>query len=174
MNSTYRINSGATLLDNKKALKPSHHLIGNHSGGQIYPNIGDFVMLWSWMDSQIKLDKHIWDSQIKLDKKYWYFGPARTLASKISEFWTYLNPCVKDFRILDLPEPLRQRFQNFGPVWPTNMGAKYFQEFGPIFWGMTHKWIWIWIYPVCDSMGYPFNKGEGYPDVTTNSPTKGG
>ena len=31
-------------------------------------------------------------------------------------FWTYPNPCVKDFRILDLPEPLRQRFQNFGPT----------------------------------------------------------
>ena len=32
------------------------------------------------------------------------------------EFWTCPNPCVKDFRILDLPEPLRQRFQNFGPT----------------------------------------------------------
>ena len=29
------------------------------------------------------------------------------------------------------------------------MGAKYVQEFGPIFLGMTHKWIWIWIYR-CD------------------------
>ena len=36
-----------------------------------------------------------------------------TLATKISEFWTYWNPCVKDFRILDLLEPLRQRFPNF-------------------------------------------------------------
>ena len=32
------------------------------------------------------------------------------------EFWIYPNPCVKDFRILDLPKPLRQRFQNFGPT----------------------------------------------------------
>ena len=31
-----------------------------------------------------------------------------------SAFWTCPNPCVKDFRILDLPEPLRRRFQNFG------------------------------------------------------------
>merc|ERR1711965_730623 len=44
------------------------------------------------------------------------FGPVRTLASKISEFRTYPNPCVKDFRILDLPKLLRQRFQNFGLV----------------------------------------------------------
>ena len=36
-----------------------------------------------------------------------------TLATKISEFWTYWNPCVKDFRILDLLEPLRQRFPDF-------------------------------------------------------------
>merc|ERR1711965_146077 len=36
-----------------------------------------------------------------------------TLATKISEFWTYWNPCVKDFRILDLLEPLRQRFSDF-------------------------------------------------------------
>ena len=35
------------------------------------------------------------------------------LATKISEFWTYWNPCVKDFRILDLLEPLRQRFPDF-------------------------------------------------------------
>ena len=28
-------------------------------------------------------------------------GPARTLATKISEFWTCPNPCDKDFRILD-------------------------------------------------------------------------
>ena len=26
------------------------------------------------------------------------------------------NPCDKDFRILDLLKPLRQRFQNFGPT----------------------------------------------------------
>ena len=32
------------------------------------------------------------------------FEPTQTLASKISEFWTYPNPCVKDFRILDLLE----------------------------------------------------------------------
>ena len=41
-------------------------------------------------------------------------GPTHgTLATKISEFWTYPNPCVKDFRILDLLEPLRQRFPDF-------------------------------------------------------------
>ena len=26
---------------------------------------------------------------------------------------------------------------------------------------VTHRWIWIWIYPICDSMQYPVNKGEG-------------
>ena len=150
-----------------KTPHPSPHLIGHHSGDQIYPNIGYFVILWSWMDSQIKLDKNIWDSQIKLDKhiltffadfgqwdsntamgppkaqarpdpgqiwdiwepgnpEVWNpmeplrqtfqnFGPTATLASKISEFWTYWSPCVKDFRILNLLEPLRQRFQNFEP-----------------------------------------------------------
>ena len=36
------------------------------------------------------------------------FGPVRTLATKISEFWTCPNPCDKDFRILDLPDSLRQ------------------------------------------------------------------
>ena len=45
----------------------SPHLIGYHSGDQIYPNTLYFVILWSWMDSQIELDKNIWDSQIKLD-----------------------------------------------------------------------------------------------------------
>ena len=61
-----------------------------------------------------------------------------TLATKISEFWTYWNPCVKDFRILDLLEPLRQRFPDFQtpPVpdelsdpnltpLPTHPGIKY-------------------------------------------------
>ena len=41
-------------------------------------------------------------------------------------------------------------------------GAFFSQKNGPLIWGVTHKWIWIWIYPVCDSMGYPVNKGEGY------------
>ena len=27
--------------------------------------------------------------------------------------------------------------------------------------GMTHRWIWIWTYPACDSMGCPVNKKEG-------------
>ena len=53
-----------------------------------------------------------------LRQRFQNFGLARTLASKISEFWTYPNPCVKDSRILDLildlSKPLRQRFQNFG------------------------------------------------------------
>ena len=31
----------------------------------------------------------------------------------------------------------------------------------PLDFGMTHKWIWIWIYPVCDPMGYPVNRREG-------------
>ena len=51
-----------------------------------------------------------------LRQRFQNFGLARTLATKISEFWTCPNPCVKDFRILDLSEPLRQRFQNFGPA----------------------------------------------------------
>ena len=41
-------------------------------------------------------------------------------------------------------------------------GAFFFQKNDPLILGVTHKWIWIWIYPVCDSMGYPVNKGEGY------------
>ena len=40
-------------------------------------------------------------------------------------------------------------------------GAFFFQKNGPWILGVTHKWIWIWIYPVCDSMEYPVNKGEG-------------
>ena len=39
-----------------------------------------------------------------------------TLATKISEFWICWNPCVKDFRILDVLEPLCQRLQNSGPT----------------------------------------------------------
>ena len=35
-----------------------------------------------------------------LRQRFQNFGPARTLATKISEFWTCWNPCVKDFRIL--------------------------------------------------------------------------
>ena len=35
---------------------------------------------------------------------------------QILTFWTCPNPCDKDFRILDLSKPLRQRFQNSGPV----------------------------------------------------------
>ena len=35
---------------------------------------------------------------------------------------------------------------------------KYVQQLGLRFFGMTHKWIWIWIYPVCDPIGYPVNK----------------
>ena len=48
-----------------------------------------------------------------------------------------------------LDEPLRCRRRFF------------FQKNGPLILGVTHKWIWIWIYPVCDPMGYPINKGEG-------------
>ena len=66
------------------------------------------------------------------------FGFVRTLASKISEFWTYPNPCVKDFRILDLPEPLRQRFHNFEPsgaicnsgIWNPDVCTPYLWDFG--------------------------------------------
>ena len=50
-----------------------------------------------------------------LRQRFQNFGPVRTLASKISEFWTYWNPCDKDFRISDLSKPLRQRFQNSKP-----------------------------------------------------------
>ena len=35
---------------------------------------------------------------------------------EIQKFEIPWNPCDKDFRILDLLEPLRQRFQNFGPT----------------------------------------------------------
>ena len=41
-----------------------------------------------------------------LRQRFQNFGPTGTLASKISEFWTYWNPCVKDFRILDLLESI--------------------------------------------------------------------
>merc|ERR1711965_740780 len=53
-------------------------------------------------------------------------GPKRlpitlVLSSKlgnleIQKFGIPWNPCDKDFRSLDLLEPLRQRFQNFGPT----------------------------------------------------------
>ena len=42
-----------------------------------------------------------------------FAGARRRAAAKISEFWTYWNPCVKDFRILDLLEPLCQIFPDF-------------------------------------------------------------
>ena len=51
------------------------------------------------------------------------------VATKISEFWTCPNPCDKDFRILDLPEPLRQRFQNFGPVQTIATNISEFWQF---------------------------------------------
>ena len=35
---------------------------------------------------------------------------------EIQKFGIPWNPCDKDFRILDRLEPLRQRFQNFGPT----------------------------------------------------------
>ena len=65
-------------------------------------------------------------------------GPARTLATKISEFWTCPNLCVEDFKILDLSKPLRQRFQNFGPVQTL---ASKISEFWtcPIFLEAPHK-----------------------------------
>ena len=40
-------------------------------------------------------------------------------------------------------------------------GAFFSQKNGPLILGVTHKWIWIWIYPVCDPMGYPINKRGG-------------
>ena len=41
-------------------------------------------------------------------------------------------------------------------------GVLFFsQNNGPLNFGVTHKWIWIWIYPVCDPMGYPINKRGG-------------
>ena len=39
---------------------------------------------------------------------------AYTLGRGWAYIWTYWNPGDKDFTILDLLEPLRQRFQNFG------------------------------------------------------------
>ena len=51
------------------------------------------------------------------------------VATKISEFWTCPNPCDKDFRILDLPEPLRQTFQNFGPVQTIATNISEFWQF---------------------------------------------
>ena len=51
---------------------------------------------------------------------------------EIQKFGIPWNPCDKDFRILDLLEPLRQRFQNLGPK---HMGEKYVQESDPQIWG---------------------------------------
>ena len=48
-----------------------------------------------------------------LRQRFKNFGPIGTLATKISEFWTYWNPCVKDFGTLDQLAPLRQRFPDF-------------------------------------------------------------
>ena len=73
-----------------------------------------------------------------------------------------------------LDEPLRCRRRFFfqkncphisgSPGWPPMLPQALFfsQKNGPLILGVTHKWIWIWIYPVCDDMGYPVNKGEGY------------
>ena len=33
---------------------------------------------------------------------------------------------------------------------------------------VTHRWIWIWIYPICDSMQYPDNKGEGWASMSSH------
>ena len=112
-------------------LIPSH-LIGHHSGHQIYLNIGYFVILWSREGSQ---PPHISGSP----------GWAPTLPQAL--FFS------------------RKMAPYFWKPWMAPYVAAgaffFFQKNGPLILGVTHKWIWIWIYPVCDSMGYPVNKGEG-------------
>ena len=41
----------------------------------------------------------VWNLMEPLRQRFQNFGPTGTLASKISEFGTYWNPCVKDFQI---------------------------------------------------------------------------
>ena len=54
--------------------------------------------LWNPCDT----DFRILDLPEPLRQRFQNFGHTQTLASKISEFWTYWypNPCVKDFRVL--------------------------------------------------------------------------
>ena len=46
----------------------------------------------------------------------------------------------------------------FSEKWPSGILEANFRILE-----VTHRWIWIWIYPICDySMQYPVNKGEGF------------
>ena len=54
--------------------------------------------------------------------------PLEPLRQRFQDLGLAGTPCVKDFRILDLPEPLRQRFQNFDLSEPLR---QRFQNFGP-------------------------------------------
>ena len=59
--------------------------------------------------------KHIFrilDLPEPLRQRFQDFGPARTLATKISEFWTCPNPCDKDFRIVDPKIWVKTVFRN--------------------------------------------------------------
>ena len=48
---------------------------------------------------------------------------------------------IKSSAFLRVEHPFARKFDMSSTSW--YMGAKYFQEFGPRFLGMTHKWIWI-------------------------------
>ena len=50
-----------------------------------------------------------------------------------------------------------------------HMGAKYAQECGPRLFDLTHKWIWVWIYPLCEPLEYPVNRG-GLPGLHKRLP----
>ena len=97
---------------------PAQTLASNISEFWTCPNpcVKDFRMLDFWI-SRFPYISNL--ARPRPDLRYLGTWKSRsleshgTLATKISEFWTYWNPCVKDFRILDLLEPLRQRFPDF-------------------------------------------------------------
>ena len=62
-------------------------------------------------DVRSQFDQQLWVKNIfrikdlpePLRQRFQNFGLVQTLASTNSKFWICPNPCVKDFRILDLP-----------------------------------------------------------------------
>ena len=91
--------------------------------------------LWNPCDK----DFRILDLLEPLRQRFQNFGPARTLASKISEFWTCWNPCVKDFRIVDPNIWVKNMFRNLTPKYggtiiatPSKIVKSLTQGFGQV------------------------------------------
>ena len=117
------------------------------------------------------------DRQPQIPPPYW--PPFRW--SDISEYLIFCDIVIPDgitppifLEALDEPLRCRRRFffsRKMAPIFlealdgPLRCRRRFFsQKNGPLIWGVTRKWIWIWIHPVCDPMGYPVNKGEGSSD----------